>query len=79
MQKTPHFRKEPSPVNSYQSLRKQNSRSASAVVTLVLCVVLSATVLFSRLMGFAPADTQHYIPLTRSGWMVIRCCRPNPV
>ena len=54
-------------MNSYQSLRKQNSRSASAVVTLALCVVLSATVLFSRLMGFAPADTQHYIPLTRSG------------
>lgn len=36
-------------------------------VSLALCVVLSATMLFSRLMGFAPADTQHYIPLTKSG------------
>lgn len=54
-------------MNSYQSLRKQNNRSASAVVMLALCVVLSATMLFSRLLGFAPADTRHYIPLTKSG------------
>lgn len=54
-------------MNSYPSLRQRNNRSAFAVVTLALCVLLSATVLFSRLMGFAPADPQHYIPLTRSG------------
>ena len=54
-------------MNSYRSLQKQNNSSAFAVVTLVLCVVLSATVLFSRLMGFAPMDTRHYIPLTKSG------------
>lgn len=54
-------------MNSYQSLRQQNNRSTFAVVTLALCVLLSATVLFSRLMGFAPADTRHYIPLTQSG------------
>lgn len=54
-------------MNSYRSLRKQNNGSAPAVMTLALCVVLSAIVLFSRLLDFAPADTQHYIPLTRSG------------
>lgn len=54
-------------MNSYQSLRKQNSGSAAAAVTLAVCVVLSATMLFSRLMGFTLADTRHYIPLTKSG------------
>lgn len=54
-------------MNSYHSLRQQNNRSTFAVVTLALCVLLSATVLFSRLMGFAPADSRHYIPLTKSG------------
>ena len=53
------------PVNNYRSLRQQNSRSTFAVVTLALCVLLSATVLFSRLMSFAPADSRHYIPLTK--------------
>jgi len=52
-------------VNSYSSLRKQNSGSGLAVVALLLCVVLSSTMLFSRLLTFSAADTQHYIPLTR--------------
>lgn len=54
-------------MNSYRSLRKRNNSRLTAVISLLLCVVLSATVLFSRLVGFVPADTQHYIPLTRSG------------
>lgn len=53
-------------MNDYASLRKQNNDTVLAAVALMLCVVLSATMLFSRLAGFAPADTQHYIPLTRS-------------
>lgn len=52
-------------MNSYSSLRKQNSGSGLAVVALLLCVVLSSTMLFSRLLTFSAADTQHYIPLTR--------------
>ena len=56
-------------VNRYDSLRKPNTGRAPAVVSLALCVVLSATVLFSRLMSFTPADTQHYIPLTKSSGM----------
>lgn len=54
-------------MDSYQSLRKQNTGSPVAVLSLAVAVVLSATLLFSRLVGFAPVDTQHYIPLTRSG------------
>ena len=54
-------------MNNYSSLRKQNKRSTlPAVISLALCVILSATVLFSRLVAFAAEDTQHYIPLTRS-------------
>lgn len=53
-------------MNDYSSLRQQNNSSARAAIALILCVVLSATVLFSRLAGFAPADTRLYIPLTQS-------------
>lgn len=53
-------------MNSYQSLRKQNKGLLTAVVSLLLCVVLSATVLFSRLTAYAGEDTRHYIPLTQS-------------
>lgn len=58
-------------MNQYNSLRKQNTGSAVAVFTLAVCVLLSATLLCSRLVGFAPADTQHYIPLTRSGGITV--------
>lgn len=51
-------------MNKYSSLRKKNSSTALAAVSLALCVVLSASLLFSRLMTFVPADRQHYIPLT---------------
>lgn len=48
------------------SQRKLNNGTGWAVVTLLLCVVLSATVLFSRLATYVTADPIHYIPLTRS-------------
>lgn len=52
-------------MNTYSSLRKQNKSSWMAVLSLTMCVILSATVLFSRLGIFITADAQHYIPLTK--------------
>ena len=52
-------------MNNYESLRKQNTGRLPAALALVLCVVLSGTMLFSRLMVFTPEDTRHYIPLTQ--------------
>jgi len=54
-------------VNTYSSLRKQNTNRVLAAVSLALCVLLSSTMLFARLVTFVTADTQHYIPLTKSG------------
>lgn len=54
-------------MNDYASLRKQNKSRALAVVFLAVCVLLSSTVLCSRLLTYSTADTCHYIPLTRSG------------
>ena len=51
-------------MNTYSSLRKQNNNRGLAVISLALCVVMTATMLFSRLLTFTVADTQHYIPLT---------------
>ena len=42
-------------------------RRLKAAVMLLLCVALSGTLLFSRLVGYAAEDPRHYIPLTRSG------------
>lgn len=53
-------------MNNYSSLRKKNNGSLLAAVALMLCVVLSGTMLFSRLAAFSTADTRHYIPLTES-------------
>ena len=50
----------------YASLRKQNKSRMLAVATLVLCVILSAVMLFSRLMVYSPMSKCQYIPLTRS-------------
>ena len=52
-------------MNSYASLRKRNTGSATAVISLAMCVVLTSTMLFSRLVTFVTRDPQHYIPLTR--------------
>lgn len=53
-------------MNSYDSLKKQNTTRLGTAGVLALCVLLTATMLFGRLAGFAPADTRLYIPLTRS-------------
>ena len=53
-------------VRDYASLRKQNKSRMLAVVVLALCVVLSASMLFSRLMVYSPANECQYIPLTKS-------------
>ncbi|MBR2310750.1 MAG: hypothetical protein IKA47_09505 [Oscillospiraceae bacterium] len=54
-------------MNSYSSLRKRNNGTGLAVVSLALCVVLTATVLFERLAAYATREEYHSIPLTRSG------------
>ena len=41
-------------------------RRLKAAAMLLLCVAMSATMLFSRLVGYAAEDPRHYIPLTRS-------------
>ena len=51
-------------MNDYASLRQKNTGRLPAALILLLCVVLSGSMLFSRLMVFTPADTRHYIPLT---------------
>ena len=52
-------------MNDYSSLKKKtNHRTLPAAVSLLLCVVLSTSMLFSRLVSWLPADRQHYIPLT---------------
>lgn len=52
-------------MNDYASLRQKNNGRLPAALFLFLCVVLSGSMLFSRLMVFTPADTRHYIPLTQ--------------
>ena len=52
-------------MNDYAALRQKNNGRLPAAIVLLLCVVLSASMLFSRLMVFTPADTRHYIPLTK--------------
>ena len=53
-------------MNRYDSLRKQKTSRMAAASVLAVCVLLSASMLFSRLMGFSPEDTRHYIPLDKS-------------
>ena len=53
-------------MRNYASLRKSNKSSMLAVMTLALCVILSAAMLFSRLLVYSPASECQYIPLTRS-------------
>lgn len=53
-------------MKDYVNLRKNNTGSpmALAAISLLLCVVLSASMLFERMTAWLPADRQHYIPLT---------------
>lgn len=56
-------------MKDYASLRKQNNKSSlPAVIILAVCVLVSAALLFSRLMGFAPVEERNYISLTDSSW-----------
>lgn len=53
-------------MNDYASLRKSNNSTFMAVVALALCVVVTATMLFSRLLGYSTSVAQQMIPLTES-------------
>lgn len=53
-------------MRDYASLRKSNKSSVLAVVSLAMCVILSAAMLFSRLMVYSPTSECQYIPLTKS-------------
>lgn len=54
-------------MNSYSSLRKKSRRNLFIpVVALSLCVILSASMLFSRMVNFAALEAQQMIPLTES-------------
>ena len=53
-------------MKDYASLRKSNKSNVLAIATLVMCVILSATMLFSRLMVYSPMSKCQYIPLTQS-------------
>lgn len=51
-------------MKNYASLRKQHNGSLAALTVLALCVLLSGTMLFSRLVNYTPAVKTQYIPLT---------------
>lgn len=53
-------------MNDYSALRKTHKAPFLAVISLALCVAVSAAMLFSRLAPFSREDTRHYIPLTQS-------------
>ena len=53
-------------MNDYAVLRQKNTAAWPAVIALLLCVALSASLLFGRLTAFARADLGRVIPLTRS-------------
>ncbi len=53
-------------MNDYARLRKQNKSRVTSVAALALCVVVSACMLFGRLVNYTAADTCQYIPLTQS-------------
>lgn len=53
-------------MNDYASLRKKNSSTLVTIIVLLVCIVLSGTLLFSRLLSYSPAERIQRIPLTRS-------------
>ena len=53
-------------MQDYAALRRQKKNMLFPVVALALCVILSATLLFSRLVGFVDRDASLMIPLTES-------------
>lgn len=50
----------------YASLRKKNSGTLVSVIALLVCVVLSATMLFGRLLTYSAEERIQRIPLTKS-------------
>lgn len=52
-------------------MESNTPRRLKAAAMLLLCVVISGTLLFSRLVGYTTADPRHYIPLTRSGGITL--------
>ena len=53
-------------MTDYVSLRKSNNSKFMAIMVLAMCVVVSATMLFSRLLGYSTETVQQMIPLTES-------------
>lgn len=53
-------------MHNYENLRKQNRSILFPVVALVLCVVLSGSLLISRLVGFTARQQALMVPLTQS-------------
>jgi hypothetical protein len=53
-------------VNDYAALRKQNKSPFFVVVTLALCVIVTAAMLFSRLADHVVSTVEQRIPLTVS-------------
>ena len=53
-------------MKDYASLRKKNSGTLAAFIVLLVCVVLSATLLFGRLLAYSPTERTRRIPLTKS-------------
>ena len=53
-------------MQEYSHLRQQKKSMLMPVVALALCVILSASMLFSRLVGFVTEDVSLMIPLTES-------------
>ena len=53
-------------MKDYASLRKKNSGNLAMLIVLGVCVLLSATLLFSRLLNYSPMERVQQIPLTKS-------------
>lgn len=63
-------------MKDYASLRKKNNGALVMIIVLAVCVALTATLLFGRLLSFSPADRTQRIPLTESNG--ITHVIPNP-
>lgn len=53
-------------MRDYASLRKKNSGNLAILIALGICVLLSATLLFSRLLTYSTTEPVQQIPLTKS-------------
>lgn len=55
-----------------------HNRGMRAAAALLLCIAITAALLFSRLTGYAVTDPRQYIPLTRSnGITLVSACQGN--